>query len=223
MVRKWIMAVLLGSAMASGQTTVIRVSSTQLENEPKVSVIPKAQVVQRYDKLRQGHDELVAVFADTRPLCYKCRISRELDRSLHENEVQLEPLEGFTFRYAQGQFDKPVTLESRVWKTTTITKAGWVNLIRIKASRDVPPGDYTIRGRLVVATIEDNVYNRRQVDVVIPITVVGKNAKVHKTSWGYDPRVDHHIKSTLAWIAIAPAIPFILIFLEIACRGDNCS
>jgi hypothetical protein len=59
--------------------------------------------------------------------------------------------------------------------------------------------------------------------VVIPVTVVGKNAKIHKTSWDYDPQVDHHIKSTLGWIAIAPAIPFIFIYFEIVCHGDKCS
>jgi hypothetical protein len=223
MVRKWIIAILLGSAAASGQTTVIRVSPTQLKNEPKVTVVPKAQVVQRYEKLRRGHDELVAIFADKFPVCYDCPFSREFDPSLAEDEVQIEPLEGFTFHYAKGEFQKSVSFKSPVWKTTTDTKAGFVNLIKISASQDMPPGDYMIRGKLVVATIENNLYNRRKVDVTIPVTVVEKNAKIRKASWHYDPMVDRHIKSTLTWIALAPALPFLLIGLEIVCRGERCS
>lgn len=130
MMRKWMIAILLGSAAASGQTTRVGVSPTQLKNGPGVTVVPKIQVVQRYGKLRRGHDELVAIFADISPVCYECPPSKEFDSSLPDDKVQLEPLEGFTFHYAQGEFDRPVSFNSPVWKTTTHTKAGFVNLIK---------------------------------------------------------------------------------------------
>ncbi|HEY2390312.1 MAG TPA: hypothetical protein VGK22_03995 [Candidatus Angelobacter sp.] len=215
MMRKWMIAILLGSAAACGQTTTVSVSPTQLKNGPGVTVVPKVRVVQRYDKLRRGHDELVALFPDTVAACNECPTSKEYDRSLPYNEVQLEPMEGFTFHYAQGEFMTPISYDSPVWKTDSYTKAGIVNLIKISASPDVAPGNYTIRGKVVVATMENSTYNSRRVDVEIPVTVAEKNAKVHKTSWHYDPEVDRHIKSTLVSIVITPLLPILWIYFVI--------
>jgi hypothetical protein len=222
MVHKWIFAILLGSAAASGQTTVIHVFPAELNNESKVTIIPKVHVVQRYDKLRLGQDELVAITWDDLPNCHQCR-SSQFDRSFVMGSLQLALQEGFTIQYAQGEMEKPVSFNSPVWKTTTYVKTGFINLIKIRANRDVPLGDYTIRGKITLIRIEDGVYHHLLADVSIPVTVVEKNAKIHKTSWHYDPEVDRHIKSTLTWIAIAPALPFLLIYLEIACRGERCS
>lgn len=216
MMRKWMIAILLGSAAAaSGQTTIVGVSPTQLKNGPGVTVVPKIQVVQRYDKLRRGHDELVAIFADPIPVCNECPASKEYDPSLPYYEVQLEPLEGFTFLYAQGEFMTPISFDSPVWKTDSYTKAGIVNLIKISASPDVAPGNYTIRGKVVVATMENSTHNSRRVDVEIPVTIVEKDAKVRKTSWHYDPEVNRHIKSTLFSIVITPLLPILWIYFVI--------
>ncbi len=222
MVRTWIIAILFGSVAASGQTNVVLRSSTQLKDASGDTFVPKVHVVQRYDKLQRGHEELIAIFPDTLPVCYQCPTSKEDDHSLPYNEVQLEPLKGFTFYYAHGELMAPVSFNSPVWETVSDTKAGIVNLIKISASPDVAPGDYTIRGKLVVATIENGAYNSRRVDVAIPITVIEKNAKVRKASWHYDPKVDRHIRSTLFSIALVLAFPIMWVRFEILCLEDKC-
>jgi hypothetical protein len=218
---KLITVVLVAAAAASGQSVIILAPLRPL-NEPDITVVPKIQVVQRYDKLRRGHDELVAIFPERIPDCVLCDGSREDYLSKLEGELQFEPVEGFTIHYAQGKFEKSPSFNSTVWKTTTFSKIGPIDLVKIKASPDVPAGDYTIRGKLVVATIENNVRTHRQLDVTIPITVIERDAKVLKTAWHYDPEVNHHVKDTLETIFSIPLFPVIALVESIRCGSFLC-
>lgn len=195
----WRLAIIiLLTAAANGQTVSSQEQSqTSAIVQSATTATPKIRIVQRYDKLRRGRDEIVAIGWP----CSRCVLSLEAQR-------------GFSFRYGHGRTftDQPAE--------PALTEGGLVFLTQIKAARDLPAGEYTITGKISGATRLD----RRlpdEIEVAIPVTVVDHDAAVTQNPWPFHS-THHPVKKALFWVAVAPMLPFILIYLEIACGGGRC-
>lgn len=77
--------------------------------------------------------------------------------------------------------------------------------VKVTASKSVPPGNYTIHGKLTYREVDDQGISDPQViPVEIPIHVVGRGAKVNKSRyWTFDQT---RAKETAAFVLLSPLL-----------------
>jgi hypothetical protein len=213
---KWIILVLVAGAGASGQI-VSMPEGAQTSSVPgdsqAVLPLPQGIVVARYNKLRRGRDEQIAILLALLPDNCLVKPKRLGVFSIIPNSLDLDPAQGFTIRYGDGkEFSKDSSA------SYTSTPAGDVIFLKLKASRDLPPGDYTIHGKFGFHPAIKDICSQQQ-EVTIPVTVVDHDADVVKNEWPFQFKPEHHVGDTLLSILLFPLIPFAVILEVIACRG----
>jgi len=219
--RKWIIALLVATGMASGQTSTTQESAQQSADiQPVQMRISQARVLQRYSKLRRGRDEQIAISPVSLPEECLAQPSSLRRVGPDPSTLHLELAPGFTVRFGDG---KDFKSESTAFFTQT--KGGKVILLNIKADRNMPLGDYTIHGKLgFFAEVKENCSGQQE--VIIPVTVVDHDANVAKNKWPFQPFSDHHFSDALSdtffTILIIPLLPFLFIFGEIVCGSPFC-
>ncbi|HEV2962014.1 MAG TPA: hypothetical protein VG649_09340 [Candidatus Angelobacter sp.] len=62
----------------------------------------------------------------------------------------------------------------------------------------------------------------REIEIILPVTVVDHDAKVAENPWAFQPYPDRPLRDKLETILLIPLIPFVLIYFEIACLGNAC-
>jgi hypothetical protein len=226
--RNLIIGVFMTSAAASGQTL-----ATAEAAQPSVAAgdiqtvetgVPQAHVVQRYNKLRRGHDEQIAIsVAKLKWECLdypppKARSSTFLFAD--PGSLHLETVPGFTILYGDG---KDFKKDSKV--TSTYTPAGEVIFLKLKAAGDMPLGDYTIHGKLGYFNPTRETCSQQQ-DVVIPVTVVDHDVEVAKNEWPFNPSPDHNFRDTVTEVPLGllfiVLLPFLLVYGAIVCGNPFC-
>ena len=176
------------------------------------------RIVPRYDKLRRGHDEQIAIVPErsliSRPSCpvLPCpTVHIALD------SLRLEPQEGFSFKYFK--INKFKTESST---HLAFTKGGQVFLVQVKAAHDMLPGDYTIKGKLRQIRTENGMRFFEEVNVAIPVTVAERHATIKKNSWNYEVYRDNPFLLALEGIALVPVVVVYGTIMLITCHYDTC-
>jgi hypothetical protein len=219
--RKWITILLGATAVASGQAFPTQEAAQSSAGIQTAEMrIQQARVVQRHNKLRRGRDEQLAIVPATlsRECLAQTSIGHRFDAD--PSSLHLEPAPDFTIRFGDGK-----NFKSESTAFFTQTNSGKVILLNIKADRNMPMGDYVIRGKLgFFATVKESCSGQQE--VIIPMTIVDHDAKVAKNEWPFQPYSDHHfgesLGNTFLTILIIPLLPFLFIYGEIACGSPFC-
>lgn len=185
------------------------------------SPVPEAApvlTVTRYDKLRRGHDEPIAIVPQ-RPLIARtgCPALPCPRVFILPESLRLEAQEGFSFKYFVERKFKAAS-STRFART----RGGGAFLVQIKAARDALPGNYTIKGKLRRIRSENGRRSSEEVDVAIPVTVVDDRAQVTKNEWKYKPYGNNSILTNLGMTALLPFIVVDGTIMLIACHGGSC-
>ena len=215
----WRLAIVILLAASAGSQEVPDTDHPQSDvtiQNPGPEVAP-VRTVTRYDKLRRGHDEQIAIVPQ-RPLITRtgCPVMPCPTVTIIPESLHLETQKGFSFKYFVERKFKAAS--STRFATT---RGGGAFLVQIKAARDVPPGSYTIKGKLRRFRAENGVRSSEEVDVAIPVTVVDDHAQVTKNEWKYKPYGDDSFLTTLGVIALLPFIVVGGTIMLIACHGDG--
>ncbi len=225
--RHTLITALLMAASAVGQTTSPYTdvpSASDPGNAPTAQMpVPQARVVESYNKLRRGRDEQIAILPAMLPAeCFAQPRAARVDGVLADpTSLRLEYLQGFKVTFGDGK-----KFRRNSEPSNTFTQGGDVILLKLKAARDLPPGDYKLQGKIRFSPALKESCPQQQ-DVVIPVTVVDHNDAVAKSPWPYQPFPDHAFAEGLgnvAWaIVIIPLIPFLLIAGAIMCGSPLCT
>lgn len=220
--RKCMTLVLVMAAITSGQ-----ISSAQEAGQQPGFVLEKKQIAKpytalaqtsmRYNKLRRGQEEEIAISIIMSPV----GIPAPPGVSTPGNPVYFTP-EIFSIKADPGftvRFGMKNTFSSGSPLSVTSTKGGPAILLKLKASDDMPLGDHMIQGTLVFRARGKS----QSLGVFIPVSVVDHNADVAKNPWRFQPYSNHGFRQVFTTIALIPFIPFLFIALVIACSGgDGC-
>jgi hypothetical protein len=218
--RKCMTLVLVMATITSGQLS----SAQEAVQQPGPAVESKqtaepftslAQASMRYNKLRRGREEEIAISIIRPP----AGIPASPMVSMRGNPVYFTPElfslkadPGFTVRFGRGN-----TFSSESPLSITSTKGGPVVLLKLKAADDIPLGDHMIQGTLVFRERGKS----QSLDVFIPISIVDHNADVVKNPWRFQPYSNHGFRQVFTGIALIPLLPFLFIAFVIVCSGGS--
>jgi hypothetical protein len=224
---KLITVILLAGAAASGQTSPTPedaqavVSSSNMQTVETVA--PKAHVAFRYKKLRRGHDEQIAIWPAMIPP--ECLVNPQEAGSstvpyADPSSLHLDLPQGFTIRFGDGKDFKKNSEASE-----TFTLGGDAILLKLKAARDIPPGDYTIYGKLGTFDPIKKSCPQQQ-DVLISFTVVDNDVAVAKNEWPFVVSPDHKFREAVGEIPLVVLFialaPIVFIYSAIVCHSPSC-
>ncbi len=218
--RKLLILGLAATAVASAQTTLTEETAQLPALTPTAGTLVQVRAVQRYNKLRRGRDEQIAIFPVMATA--NCATCLKNPRTLHLNSLELNPVAGFTVRYGDGK-----NFDVKRDPYSSMTKGGNVFLLKLKADKNMPLGDYTITGKLKFFDVENRAAGLQEVAVAIPITVVDHNAEVAKDAWNYDRLPDGEsfgdkVGKAIEIALLIPLVPFLFIFGLIECGSPFC-
>lgn len=176
--------------------------------------------VTRYDKLRRGHEEEIAVFPGrlSSP-CPGCLPSPKQNGEISAVSLELEPAPGFTVRYGDGRHYRSVSHGSLAY-----TQAGRVFLMKLRVAGAVAAGDYLIKGKLTYRVFKRGKYSElQQAQIAIPVTVVQADAAVRKGAWPYKPPPDHKVRNFIATALLFPVLvpAFFVVLLYFVITEDD--
>ncbi len=174
-------------------------------------------VIYRQDKIRAGHDMELAIIAGTPRLdCLNCSPTFANSQQIPTlDTVSLEPLPGFSFRYADRKGKKFKTAAFAKWSST---ESGPAALIKIHADKNLKAGEYQLRGKARFKPSSAGTASVwKEIDLIIPVVVDAGNETITENAWPYKAVSDHSIGNTVLFIL---ALPFLLpyaVFLEFYC------
>jgi hypothetical protein len=216
--RKCMTLVLVMAAIASGQLSSAQEAVQQPGPAVEQTVKPftsLAQASMRYNKLRRGREEEIAISIIMPPISIPASpgVSRPGNPVYFTPEIfSLKADPGFTLRFGRRN-----TFSSESPLSVTSTKGGPVVLLKLKASDDMPLGDHMIQGTLVFRERGKS----QSLDVFIPISIVDHNADVAKNPWHFQTYSNHGFRQVFTGIALIPLIPFLFIAFVIVCSGGS--
>jgi hypothetical protein len=208
MFRKILATLLIGTTV-SAQVPLNKPIVTQ---PASASTEVESSVIYRQNKIRAGHDMELAIIAGTPQVdCLTCypTFANGLERPSLDR-LSLEPAPGFSFRYADRNGKQFRTEAYAEWSDT---QSGPAALVRIHADKNVKAGEYQLRGkaRFKVRSWGTS-SDLKEIDLVIPVTVVAGNDMVTQNAWPYNAIPDHHIRDTVLFIVTLPfLVPYALI------------
>jgi len=124
--------------------------------------------------------------------------------------VRLEPLEGLSIRYTDFRGKKFSKAE---WGKPTFTKAGTAVLLKVHADKKLNLGEYTLKGKIRYQLLAPGrVPAEKEIELMVPVTVVDQNEAVPQNNWRYKSVSDHFIGDVLLIIVALPILlPFALV------------
>jgi hypothetical protein len=218
--RKILAAVLLAAVMQaemmavtgpqiSPPQTVPWPAGRQGTNQPSARTIPDANgsppapnvaSYLRYDHLRRGHEEEVVVMLCKTTRAPGCPFIPLRQTELVPVSLELKPVEGFTVSYHEGS-----EFHIRPEGQAVQTRIGTVLRLKVRADKNATLGDHLLPGTLTFrSALPDGAMETRQIDIVIPISVVGHDAGVHKEAWSLEEPRQRHPKNVLLIILTFP-------------------
>ncbi len=181
MLRK-ILATLLMGTTVSAQVPLNKPIVTQ---PASASAEVESSVIYRQNKIRAGHDMELAIIAGTpRMDCLSCAPTFANSQQIPTlDTVSLEPLPGFSFRYADRNGKKFKAAAHAKWSST---ESGPAALVKIHADTNLNAGEYQLRGKARFRlTSAGTASDWKEIDLVIPVVVVAGNETVTRNAWPY--------------------------------------
>jgi hypothetical protein len=219
------------TAMSGGQTQPETHTQAKVEVSPAIGsgtqTVPRGKAAwprptasahQRFDKLRRGREEEVVMLlcrsAGLHPYCPPFKLNQEW---LVPVSLELKPVEGFIVRFQQGKNFLPTQQGSAIR-----TPKGLAFRMKIRAAKDAALGAHKVEGKLTFRSAGvDGIWETRQMDVVIPITVAEHDDRVFRYDWSMNGNTDRPVRKALLAIVAAPiVIPIFLLWLA-ACELDS--
>jgi hypothetical protein len=213
MLRKILAALLMGTTV-SAQVPLNKSIVTQ---PASASAEVESSVIYRQNKIRPGNDMELAIIAGTPRLdCLSCYPTFANSQGIPTLEtVILDFLPGFSFRYADRSGKKFKTTAPSKWSTTA---SGPAALIKIHADKNVKAGEYQLRGKARFRlTSAGTASDWKEIDLVIPVTVVAGNEIVTQNGWPYEPIANHSTRNTILFVLALPFLLPYLLILEFYC------
>jgi hypothetical protein len=222
MIRKFLVLLLIESiafSTALAQTSdaagpVVSAATKQTSLEIATSV------VRRENKLRRGHDTELAVLLapdnlDPMP-------PGHLRLPVVLKSVRLEPMEGLSIRYTDFRGKKFSKAE---WGKPTFTKAGTAVLLKVHADKKLNLGEYTLKGKIRYQLLAPGrVPAEKEIELMVPVTVVDQNEAVPLNAWRYQPVSYHELRNGFVGILLLPLIiPLFLLYVLLCDRTNECS
>lgn len=210
---KGVCAVLLVSTLIGEQQS----SATDCGCEYQVGV-PAVQAIQRYSgDLPRDRDEDVAVVLYVPSNKYGCCPTNNPSQpGIFPTKFELQTPSGFRVRFRSG-------IRYRSYKPGTTIKlpAGEkIVLLKIRADREMPLGEYALHGKLTYQAMPDQKLQPPQtLEVVISVNLKDRKSKPQEIDWEFGTHVKHDL---LVLVALPVEIPA-AILLAIACNtGKGC-
>ncbi len=177
-------------------------------------------VVRRENKLRRGHDTELAVLLmpdnlDPLPLGH-------LRLPVVLKSVRLEPMDGLSIRYTDFRGKKFGKAESG---TPTFTKAGTAVLLKVHADKKLMLGENTLKGKIRYQLLAPGrVPVEKEIELIVPVTVVDQNEAVPLNAWHYQPIPYHEMRNGFIGLLLLPLmIPLLLLYVLLCDRTDECA
>jgi hypothetical protein len=175
------------------------------------SPVPATTSFQRYDRLRQGREEEIAVLL-CRPMqshSFCPLIPASPQAGLVPVTLELKPEAGFTVRYRRGG---KFLVQQR--GAAVQTSRGLAFRLKVRAETNAPLGEHRLEGKLTFRSVNlDGIWETGQVDVVIPITVVEHDAHVLDRS-------EHEARRFFLALLTSPIWVPILLLWVVTCEID---
>jgi hypothetical protein len=178
-------------------------SQTPGEFQSEKSQMPQVRVIQHHDKLRRDRDERIVVFSVFPPSNSQTCPTQSAP-CLYPFSLQLEPTEGFRFRFYsdRGGF------KSRDQAHIVSTEGAMAFLLQVRAARNVPLGEHAIKGRLQF-TVMGHPESSPEIEIVLPVTVVDHDAKVTENPWPFHTYPLHPVRLKVETALLIPLMPFL--------------
>lgn len=189
------------------------------------TTLPKVSFYERHDSVRREREEELVVAPCLPNKLHRCLLDKVVSkRELRLESLQIEPTPGFTVRYRQDDKSRDTPAGAPV-----LTGKGLqVFRLKIRADRTVPIGASALQGRLkyqirgLGGQMEEH-----EVDLVMPLNVVDRDASVVEARWSLDNKTHPHARGVLIAVLTPILLPLELLLFAawaIACESDpdNC-
>lgn len=175
--------------------------------------VPAVQTIQRYyNGLPRNRDEDVAVVLYVPENKFGCCALTNAPKQpgIFPTKLELQPSVGFRVRFKSG-----FRYKSHVPGTPIEIAAGEkIVLLKLRANRDTPLGEYVLHGKLTYQASQDHqLQPAQEVEVLIPVKVVSEKSKVEEIDWPFGT----HVKRSLTRIIALPIEIPAAVVLAIAC------
>ena len=202
-------------SMALGQDA--KPAPEKCETETYVAGKPAVRVFQRFNQLRAGREEDVAVVLFIPENAYGCcaLTNDPKQTGIRPTMFELTADDGLRAKIKSGIRYRSVSVGNKV-----PLQGQKVILLKLRADAEKPIGSYTLRGKVSYLDLKDEKHPvLRQIDVVMPVYVGAHDINVQEIDWPFGS----HVKHNLLQVLVLPVeLPFIAL-LAIACHtGSGC-
>lgn len=197
------------------------VRPAQSAEQKLVGVNLRPVTTARYGKLRRGRTEEIAIHLEhSQSICLSCSSGQNSRAYVNMLSLEIEPAQGFSvqFSYDGRHFrsqDKGKIVQ---------TRGGGAIVAKLKAGKNVPLGEYALKGKLSFEVVERDKHSApQQVEISIPVTVVDHDAPIVKSNWNYAPFPSHKLRTTMAIILLGPLLlpALLVIVLYLTATGEE--
>jgi hypothetical protein len=208
-----------GFAQTTGAENKVTIAPTSESSHEQV-----LKIARRENKLRRGHDAEFAVLLSAPSLdCLECvpTLLEESDQPVLIS-LQLDPSQGFSYRYPNGDNEK---FQKAAAGKLTYTKGGPAALVKVRADKSLPLGAYTLKGKVELLVFhKGNASVVKQINFAIPVELVDQSASATVISWPYEIPPNHHAREALLEFIMVPLyLPLILVWIIVCSTGHDCS
>jgi hypothetical protein len=219
MIRKFLVLLLIESIAFSTGTAQTLDAAGPVVSAPKTqtSLEIATNVVRRENKLRRGHDTELAVFLT--PDNLDPMPAGNLTRPVVLKTVHLEPMEGLSVRYADFNGKRFGRAESGA---PSFTQAGTAVLLKVHADKRLNLGEYTLKGKVTYQLLAPGkVPEEKEIELMVPVTVVEQNEDVPLNAWRYQPFSYHPVGQAVLLILALPILLPIALVVGVYCEFSS--